>query len=37
MWEDDHIWFPHMLAGRRFSGRFIFDGERMLDKVIYLV
>lgn len=31
MWADDHLWFPHMLAGRPFSGRFIFDGDAMLD------
>ncbi len=36
MWEDDHIWFPHMLEGRRFSGRFIFDDDRMLDVVLDL-
>ncbi len=37
MWQDDHIWFPHMLEGRRFCGRFIFDDDRMLDNVIDLV
>jgi 8-oxo-dGTP diphosphatase len=31
MWEDDRHWFPHMLSGRRFCGRYIFDGEQMLD------
>jgi 8-oxo-dGTP diphosphatase len=31
MWEDDELWLPLLLAGRRFSGRFIFDGDRMLD------
>ncbi len=31
MWEDDRIWLPHLLAARPFSGRFLFDGERMLD------
>ena len=36
MWEDDPTWFPHMLEGRRFSGRYIFDGDRMLDAVIDL-
>ena len=30
MWEDDRVWVPHMLAGRRFKGRFLFDGDRML-------
>jgi 8-oxo-dGTP diphosphatase len=30
MWEDDRIWIPHMLGGRWFDGRFLFDGDRML-------
>jgi len=31
MWEDDRLWIPHMFAGRRFSGRYIFDDDRMVD------
>lgn len=31
MWEDDEIWVPMMLRGERFNGRWIFDGDRMLD------
>jgi 8-oxo-dGTP diphosphatase len=31
MWADDKLWMPLMLAGRKFDGRFIFDGETMLD------
>lgn len=31
MWADDALWLPLMLAGRTFSGRFIFDGDRMVD------
>jgi 8-oxo-dGTP diphosphatase len=31
MWEDDALWLPHLLASRRFSGRFLFEGDRMLD------
>ena len=31
MWADDPLWLPLLLAGRRFSGRFVFDGDRMLD------
>jgi 8-oxo-dGTP diphosphatase len=34
MWEDDHTWFPYMLSGEKFSGRYIFDDDRMLDCVI---
>jgi len=36
MWEDDYLWVPHMLDGTPFLGRFIFDGEKMLDHVIQL-
>ena len=31
MWADDRLWFPLMLAGRRFRGWFVFDGDAMLD------
>ena len=31
MWGDDRIWIPWMLDGRSFEGRFVFDGDRMLD------
>jgi len=31
MWEDDRLWIPMMLRGERFLGRWIFDGDRMLD------
>ena len=34
MWEDDRHWIPLMLAGTPFSGRFIFDGDDMLDMVL---
>ncbi len=30
MWADDSIWLPTLLAGERFRGRFLFDGETML-------
>ena len=30
MWSDDRLWFPYMLAGKSFVGRFIFDGMTML-------
>ncbi len=31
MWADDALWLPLMLAGARFRGYFIFDGDAMLD------
>jgi 8-oxo-dGTP diphosphatase len=37
MWEDDRLWLPHVLERRRFSGRFLFDGERMLDWALDVV
>jgi 8-oxo-dGTP diphosphatase len=30
MWQDDPIWLPKLLAGTKFSGKFIFDGEKLL-------
>lgn len=34
MWEDDRLWIPHLLAGRRFAGRYVFDGDAMLDHAL---
>ena len=31
MWEDDRIWLPMLLRGEKFQGRWIFDGDTMLD------
>jgi 8-oxo-dGTP diphosphatase len=31
MWADDALWLPHVLAGRSVRGRFVFEGDRMLD------
>jgi 8-oxo-dGTP diphosphatase len=31
MWADDVLWVPHLLAGRGFAGRFIFEGDALLD------
>ena len=37
MWADDRLWLPLLLERRRFSGRFIFDGDAMLDAAIELL
>lgn len=34
MWTDDQYWFPLMLAGRLFTGHFVFDDDKMLWKKI---
>ena len=31
MWADDRLWLPILLAGGSFHGRFLFDGDAMLD------
>lgn len=31
MWQDDRLWLPLALTGRRFSARYVFDGDHMLD------
>ncbi len=31
MWADDRHWLPHVLAGRTVDGRYVFDGDAMLD------
>ena len=36
MWADDRIWMPLMLAGRTFQGRFLFDGDTMLDHEVII-
>jgi 8-oxo-dGTP diphosphatase len=37
MWDDDRLWLPLMLQGRRFLGRVLFDGERMVAHEIVTV
>lgn len=34
MWQDDALWVPLLLSRAYFSGKFLFDGERMLDHEI---
>ena len=36
MWEDDVIWLPRMLEGKPFSGRYLFDEDKMLDHALDL-
>ncbi len=31
MWEDDRMWLPMALEGKRFNGYFIFDDRKMVD------
>jgi 8-oxo-dGTP diphosphatase len=30
MWADDRLWFPHLLSGAFFRGRFLFAGDTLL-------
>ncbi|MBI9098472.1 MAG: 8-oxo-dGTP diphosphatase [Spirochaetaceae bacterium] len=30
MWEDDLLWLPHVIKGKKIIGRFIFDDDKML-------
>lgn len=34
MWEDDRLWLPLALSGKKFSGYFIFDDLEMLDSKV---
>lgn len=34
MWADDVLWLPRLLAGERIGGRFVFDGDEMLDHAL---
>lgn len=31
MWADDPVWYPKLIAGEKFIGRFIFEKKTMLD------
>ncbi len=31
MWEDDRLWFPLLLEGKKFNGYFIFDDRTLVD------
>lgn len=34
MWADDRLWFPLLITGTPFRGRFLFDGDVMLSHEI---
>lgn len=34
MWADDSVWLPLLLAGEEFRGRFVFDGDEMLEHFV---
>jgi 8-oxo-dGTP diphosphatase len=36
MWADDRLWFPLMIQGTYFTGRFLFDDDTMLGCEILL-
>lgn len=31
MWEDDKIWLPLLIEGQSFKGKYLFDGDDMID------
>ena len=31
MWDDDRVWLPYLIERQLFSGRFLFEGDRLLD------
>jgi 8-oxo-dGTP diphosphatase len=34
MWADDRLWLPEVLAGHSVDGRFVFDGDAMLEHAL---
>ena len=34
MWADDATWLPHLVADRKFRGRYVFDGDTMLEHAL---
>ena len=37
MWEDDRYWLPLVIGKRQFAGRWIFEGDSMLDYELDMV
>jgi len=36
MWQDDPYWFPLMLMGKRFTGRFVFDKMQLTSAMVHV-
>lgn len=36
MWDDDHLWLPHVLEGERVRGTFAFEGGPPLDEAAFV-
>jgi len=36
MWADDRLWLPAVLDGHTIDGRFVFDGDTMLDQRVVI-
>lgn len=34
MWADDRLWLPLLLMGRHVQGRFVYDGDSMIDHAV---
>ncbi len=34
MWEDDRLWFPLLIDGKKFNGYFIFDDRKLIDSKV---
>jgi len=34
MWADDILWLPRLIAGDRVGGRFVFEGDTLLDHAL---
>lgn len=37
MWADDRHWLPQALAGQRFAGWFVFDGDVMISREVRIL
>lgn len=37
MWEDDCFWLPQVLQGNSIDGRFVFEGETLLDQQVVVL